>query len=252
MTIISPDAQARREAARENGRFGAQAHTAPELAFDASRVDLDELWEERQAAATVIAETDVALIAARLHWSIAGVRFTAHDGQLIPSRLIPASVGPADTEGEHLAGDLHLLTAYAQNKNAAVHLEAVHDGTEGWEWRPDGRARAVRSEDAEAASLAAREDFRASAHALSIASEEHLTTRMPDGIGAVDIVFLEDGNAVFGYAYDESGEPTVTQFASEEWADYRLIASRAPDTVHRIADARNSDILGTHFHLARR
>ena len=252
MTIISQDAQARREAARDRGRFGEQTHTEPELAIGGRRAQLDDLWEVRQSAAAAVAETDVALIAARMHKTIGGVRFLVHDGTLIPNRYLRASEDEPVSRDPEFADSLDLLTAYAQNKNQAVELSPVHDGTDSWDWIPDASARAMSEPDAEAANTAAREEFREASYDLGVASEQHLTAHMPDGISAVDVVYLSDGAAVFGYAYDHSGEPVVANFGSEEWTDFRLIASRAPDTVHRIAEARQSDILGTHFHLERR
>lgn len=251
MTLINQDAHARREAARDHGRFGEQHHTAPELTIQSEFAELNDLWEDRQTAATAIAETDVALIAADLPKTAGGVRFTVRDGQLIPAQLLPAEPGSDVVPEPGFARSLELLTAYAQNRNRAVELEPVHDGTDSFDWVPGDAARAVSIEDAWQANEEARLEFSNAAYDLSAASERYLTTQMPEGITAVDVVYLEGDGAVFGYVYDENGEPTTANLGSEEWTDYRLIATRAPDTVHRIGEARQSEVYGIHFHLKR-
>lgn len=251
MTLISQDAHARREAARDRGRFGEQHHTPPELTIRSELPELHDLWDERQAAAATIAETDVALIASKLPKSAGGVRFTVREGQLVPSQLLPANPATDVTPEPEFAPYLELLTAYAQNRNRAVELEPVHDGTDSFDWVPGDAARAVSVTDADAANQHARQRFASAAYDLNIASERYLSTRMPDGITAVDVVYLDGDGAVLGYVYDEDGVPAAVNLGSEEWTDYRLIASRAPDTVHRIGDARRSDIYGIHFHIQR-
>lgn len=251
MTLINHDALTRREASRDHGRFGVQAHTSPELTIDADRARLDDLWDKRQAAADALAETDIALAAARMHDSISGIRFQVNNGTITPSRILASTPGKPVVSNLDFIRDMDLLTGYAQSKNHALELTPVHDGTDSWDWAPDPEDRAMNPGDARAANGAARLEFHDAAHDLSVASEHHIRTRLPENVSAVDIAYSAGGSSVIGFAYDEVGEPVIIDYGSAEWSDYRLILNRAPDTVHRIAETRHSDIIGTHFHLRR-
>lgn len=251
MTQISADAAARREAARDRGRFGVQEHTAPELTVNGDLATMDDLWERRQATSAAVARTDVALFASRLPEDVHGVRFTVEDGKIHPSQALRTSAADTTPVSEQLRQDIEVIAAYAQVRSQALELTPVHDGTGSWDWIPDADDRAVPVADAETANAEAREEHAAATGDLDAASEEYLTTRIPDGIHSLDIAYRDDGQSVTAFAYDTAGDPVPFDYHSNAWSDYRLILNRSAAVVGRIAERRQSDILGAYFHLTR-
>lgn len=239
---------ARENARHDDGRFGAQEHTAPELTLGA-RAELDDLWEQHKDAAADFAQAQVALISARLHPTIAGIRFHVIDGKLEPSRILHTDASTPVTDATFIR-DLDTLASYAQARNSALELSPVHDGTESWDWVPQSHARQADIAEAEDHSEGASAALQAAEHDLSVAAERYLTSQMPRNAHAVDIAYF-GGTAAFN-AYGANGEAIHIERNDPDFKDYQMLLSRVPATVQRISEARPSDILGTYFHLRKR
>lgn len=241
MTLISQDAVNRREAARDNGRFGEQPHTAPELTLgEVTPADLQDLWDERQAFARELEAATVNRAVAHMPENIKGLRFIERDGQLITALVIPS------TPGGHIAGsDFHehhrpVLEAYANNHSDYVELEPVteRNGGQAWEFIPSAEQRAIPAAFADTAREDALRRFQDASLAFNKKSAHYLRNNLPLGVDRIDVAYgpVKSGK---GYesvptvvaAYDEDGA-AVFDIHARDFADYRVNLARTAVADH--------------------
>ena len=236
MTLINQDAVARREAARENGRFGEQHHTAPELTLTAiTPATLQNSWDERQATAREVQAATVNRAIAHMPENIRGLRFIERDGELIVALVIPSE------PGGHIAGsDFHenhrpVIAAYANDRSDYVELEPVYEksGREAWDWVPSPEQRAIPASFADTAREDALRRFREANHDFTQQAATYLRAAIPEGVDSIEVAYAPVKGAK-GYetvptvvgAYDENGELVMFDVNSSEFADYRVNVAR--------------------------
>lgn len=242
---FTTDTTAARESARQStGQFGAQEHTAPELALPAARFAVDDAYDRLVTAAREgkLAKVDAA--AAHMPEHIRGVRFIRRGPDAIPAFFIPT------TPGGHVAGvgeykDEHLypVTAYVTIAPDLLDLNEVveRNGNPAWEWIPSPEQRALPALFADAAAADAARRFQAATDQFREAAAEHLRTHMPDG--ADTIVVAQDHELRDGVYH----RVTVPVGAYDEDGELVPLDPQGPENAHYWETVKRFDFHSNHF-----